>query len=465
LLGPFDSLPAGARKGIVETVERDGRWRMGGFDLGRFHAWLARSLWRVRNRLKWGPARAAVGAVASVVQAGPFLMLPVLHRRGQALRARLTGRPALADVLAAAGVEPRTLAVRYATGLEQQPSYRGFWHDPATSSTVGLIVGLDFVRNAEGYWLIESNMDCGLLGERTAMYAEDPFVRNILEFTAAHGYRRLAIVSGATSVDPDMARQYREEGAARGIEVRLFESAFDPRFGHERTVSLPRFADGGTLILRNRHYRTAVDYVIHHKRASGRALRIFQEQTGDSSFRLPRTSPTPCIADSSDPSDPFPNLVFKLPELDDGEGVMFLKASSASHALQIVEEAARSGPKRTGLGALYMRLRDGRGIFQQYVKSPFVDDRRLFKTRAYVLMTPVGARFLSAQRTICAKPVPAILPFGVVQDQAPYLVSYRPGSRWVLPPAEEEERLERAALGVARGLSAALEHAFRTVAP
>jgi hypothetical protein len=119
-------------------------------------------------------------------------------------------------------------------------------------------------------------------------------------------------------------------------------------------------------------------------------------------------------------------------------------------------------PKRTGLGALYLRLRDGRGIFQQYVKTPFIDDRRLFKTRAYVLMTPVGARFLSAQRTICAKPVPAILPFGVVQDPAPFLVSYRPGSRWVLPPPDEEKRIERAALGVARGLSAALEHGFQT---
>jgi hypothetical protein len=358
-------------------------------------------------------------------------------------------------------VEPRTLAVRYARGIEQLPAYRGFWHDPAAHSTVGLIVGLDFVQNADGYWLLECNMDCGLLGQRTAMYAQDPFVANVLDFAAAHGYRRLGIVSGATSVDPDMARQYREGGAARKIEVRLFENAFDPRFGHETTVSLPKFADGGTLILRNRHYRTALDYVIHHKRASSRALRIYKEETGDSSFRLPVTSADPFI-DRTDESDPYPNLVFKLPELDDGEGVVFLKASSVSHAREIAAEAVRAAPPRSRLSRLYLSLRDRQGIFQEYVRTPFVDDRRLFKARAYVLITPAGARFLSSQKTICAKPLPARLPFGIVQDQSPYLASYRPGSRWVLPSAEEEERLRSAALGVARGLSQALEHGFRT---
>jgi len=326
---------------------------------------------------------------------------------------------------------------------------------------VGLIVGLDFVQNADGYWLLECNMDCGLLAGRTAMYAQDPFVVNVLDFAAAHGYRRLAIVAGATSVDPDMARQYREGGAARKIEVRLFENPFDPRFGHEKTVGLPKFADGGTLILRNRHYRTALDYVIHHKRASSRALRIYKEQTGDSSFQLPLTSADPCIG-RPDESDPYPNLVFKLPELDDGEGVLFLKASSVSDAKELIAEAARAASPKTRLSRLYLSLRDRQGIFQEYVRTPFVEDRRLFKTRAYVLITPVGARFLSSQKTICAKPLPARLPFGIVQDQAPYLVSYRPGSRWVLPSAEEEERLRAAALGVAQGLSQALEHGFRT---
>ena len=159
--------------------------------------------------------------------------------------------------------------------------------------------------------------------------------------------------------------------------------------------------------------------------------------------------------------NPHLELTYKLPELDDGEGVLFLKARSAAHAREIVCEAARSAAPKTPIDRIYLSLRDRQGIFQQYVKTPFVDDRRLFKTRAYVLMTPLGARYLSSQRTICAKPVPAQLPFGVC-DGGPFLVSYRPGSRWVLTPPEDEERLRAAALGVARGLSEALEHGFRT---
>lgn len=462
VLGPFDALPPAARRAIVETVESDDRWRMAGFDLGRPHTSISSLLWRAKDRLRpGGAARSAAEAGASIFRAGPFLGLPVLHRQFSALRGKLARRPRLRDVLARAGVESRTLSVRYARGIEQQPAYRGFWHDRSTHSTVGLIVGLDFVVNSDGYWVLECNMDCGLLAERTAMYSRDPFVENVVDFAATHGYRRLAIVSGATSIDLDMARQYRERGAERKIEVRIFENAFDPRFGHEATVGLPEFADGGTLVLRNRHYRTALDYVVHHKRASSRALRIYREETGDTSFQLPQTSADPRI-DSADAADPFPNLVFKLPELDDGEGVVFLKASSRSHARELAAEALRARPRGSRLGELYLSLRDGQGIFQQYVRTPFVDDRRLFKTRAYVLITPLGARFLSTQRTICARPVPAHLPFGLVADSGPYLVSYRPGSRWVLPPPEEEERLRAAALGVARGLSQALEHGFRT---
>ena len=222
-------------------------------------------------------------------------------------------------------------------------------------------------------------------------------------------------------------------------------------------------APAGTLLVRNRQYRTALDYVVHHKRASSRALRIYREETGDSSFRLPATSAEPEVS-PADPSDPYPNLVFKYPEVDDGEGVLFLKVDSPAEAWQIVEKAAAALPDRGLLNRLYSRIKDRRGIWQPYVRTPWLGDRRLFKVRAFVLLTPEGVHYLASHRTVCAKPLPARLAHGLVTDPEPYLVSFRParGSTWRLTPSDEEPALKRAALGVARGLARALEYAFQS---
>lgn len=462
VLGPFEALPPPAQKAIVAALAADVRWRTAAYSLGSWHVAAARSFWRAGNRLPHGSrGRSAAQAMALVLRAGPHLALPLIRRRALAIAARRRRAP-FAAVLDAAGVGLRSLAVRYARGVPQPPAFRGFWHDEATHTTTGMIVGLDFVKNADGYWLIESNMDCGL-GGRAALAPDDPFVRGLVELTAGQGYRRLMLVAGSTSIDANMARQFRERAAERNVGVEIFESAFEPRYGHRRTVEMPLAPPPGTLLVRNRPYGTGLDYVVHNKRASSRALRIYKRETGDTSFHLPATSADPEVT-PADPSDPYPNLVFKYPEVDDGEGVVFLKVDSPAQARQAVAEAVDAFPDRGVLNRLYSRSKDGRGIWQSYVPTPWLADRRLFKVRAFVLLTPVGVHYFASHRTVCAKPLPMRLPHGLVADPEPYLVSFRParGSTWRLTPPEEEPALKEAALGVARGLARALDYGFQS---
>ncbi|HEY6148847.1 MAG TPA: hypothetical protein VIZ69_14165, partial [Thermoanaerobaculia bacterium] len=133
-------------------------------------------------------------------------------------------------------------------------------------------------------------------------------------------------------------------------------------------------------------------------------------------------------------------------------------------ARRIVENAAAALPDSGLLNRLYSRIKDRRGIWQPYVRTPWLGDRRLFKIRAFVLLTPEGVHYLASHRTVCAKPLPARLPRGLVTDPDPYLVSFRParGSTWRLTPPDEEPALKKAALGVAQGLARALESAFQT---
>jgi hypothetical protein len=91
-----------------------------------------------------------------------------------------------------------------------------------------------------------------------------------------------------------------------------------------------------------------------------------------------------------------------------------------------------------------------------------LEGRHLYYVRAHVLLTPVGAQYLSAHRIVGGTPVPRELRDGIVQDRTPYFWNFATGARFTLVPSEEEPGVVKAALAVARGLSAAVTYGFQT---
>jgi hypothetical protein len=243
-------------------------------------------------------------------------------------------------VLRAAGLDPRALVVYYARGLVQPAGYRGFWHDSNRNVTVGSMLGVDLIPTADGFWYLESNLNAAIRPARTALYAkDDPFVVNLCRFAQEGGYRRLVIVlQNGQRVDPVMAGRYEEESAGRKIQLTILEDAYLTRSRYAQTYRVPESLDRDTLVVRMKYYRTNLDYVFHSKRGSHRALRIYQERSADRDVRLPTTSDDP-VASEYDPRQPFPNLVYKMPERDRGTGVVFLKASSLGNARELVTRA------------------------------------------------------------------------------------------------------------------------------
>jgi hypothetical protein len=470
--GPFESLPREARDAIVRAIRDDDRWRMAGRNMGGWHVAMTQLVRTASTKLRKSklgrPTHELTEVFFKSVRDGPAYGVHEVYRRRLLWQGKFMARPTLAAMLRVAQIEPWHFAVCYARGLPQPAPFRGFWHDPSRQNTIGVMLGIDLLRTPEGWWLIESNLNSALRRGRTAIYDRDPFVSNLLDFVRGQGYRHLIVMmNNAGHVDPLMAKQYEEGAAAHEIKLTILEDAFLQKRAYSLSYGVPPLDEDGTLVMRIKYYPTSLDHLFQHKRASRQALEVYKRHSSDPALRLLPTGLEP-ILERIDLNDPFPNLVYKLPERDSGGGVRLLKVTSPEHAHTVLQELPQLKPPESLIarfrGRMHRQMFDHNGIFQPFVRSSMLPGRRLYIVRAHVLITPIGNHFLSAHRVVSGSAVPESLPLGLVQDPTPYLVNYSEGAKYEVVPQEEESEVVTAALAVARGLAWAAAYGFQTTA-
>lgn len=218
--GPFESLSVEAQHPILRAIMDDERWRMAGYDLCGWHFAITRIMQTLYLKLlQYRLSRMAglIHLLADVARKGPRWMLHAIYRRQLRWKGKFYRRPTLEAVLNISGTEPWNFAVCYARNIPQPVRYRGFWHDLSRHNTVGVVLGIDLIPTPEGFWYAESNLNCGPMPERTALYNHDPFVSNLLDFVKEQGYRHLVVMADNFQyVDKLMAKQYKE-GADRFV--------------------------------------------------------------------------------------------------------------------------------------------------------------------------------------------------------------------------------------------------------
>jgi hypothetical protein len=467
-LGRFDELPPAARQGILRAIADSDAARLAGREPDGWYLGILRSLFRLRARMNarkrdsrsGSVAQQLADAVAFGARRAPSELSQLLDGLKGRVSARLGRSSRLAALIGAAGLDVRPLAVCYARPIPQPESYRGYWHDPGAMQSVGVVAGVDFLPTDEGYRYVECNINFAQRSERSAMYETDPYVENLLDFAIGKGYRRFVLVDSATNgIDPVTAQRLESGASARNLVLTIVDRENVPESKYLRRYGLPPIDTRETLVVRTRSYPTALDYVADMKRASVLALQRYQASCDEPDLLLPESGPEPVLG-SVGSDEPFPNTVYKLPELDQARGVFFLKADSAGHARSILGEAMRSSAGASLLARLDRLAHGGDGIWQAFYKSRMVSGRRLYKVRAHVLITPVGVRFLSAHRVIASKPLPDTLPSGVISDPSPFLVNYSAGSWYEVVPDDEEPAVARAAEAVGRGIAWAFEYGF-----
>jgi hypothetical protein len=326
-----------------------------------------------------------------------------------------------------------------------------------------VIIGIDFIPTFEGCWYIESNLNFGMSNTRSALYEKDPFIQNLIRFTVEHGYSHLIFLNNTSSyMNRIMAEQLEEEASIKKIKLTIVEDAYLPDAKYLQSFGVPKLGSNNTLVIRTKFYRTSLDYLLQNKRASIKALNAYKQEFNEPYLLIPSTFEVPVIENIRH-DEPFPNLVFKFPEQDEGKGLIFLKALSSEHALMILKESLKQNNRKGIINRLYSIIEDKRAIFQTYISSSLLEGRRLYKVRSHVLITPVGIQFLSAHRVISRFSVPESLPFGVVHDSRPYLINLSSSSSYKICPSEEEQNIEKSTLSVANGFSWAIKYGFKTV--
>jgi hypothetical protein len=385
-----------------------------------------------------------------------------------AYRGWIPREPTLAAALKIAGLDARTIASSYLKQTPQPPETAAYWHDAARQTTVGVVVGIDFIVNEEGVWFVESNLNVGLMEERSRLYETDPFVDNLVRFARQNGYTSIVFLAcNDYSVDAIMAARLEKAAAACGLKATVLEDRHAPQGRMSQTFLVPPLDTDRTLVVRSKMFHTALDAIFHNKALSLHALQSYQRISPDRDVRLPPTG-TQSIPGTLPMDGPFPNLVYKL-ERDQGEGVIFLKVPSMARAQAILGD--RVEMNRQSVANVWTKLRyrlnleDQAGMFQAYVPSSLLEGRRLSIARAHVLATPVGLAFLSAHRVVSNIPVPESLAEGLVTNARPYIVNYSLDSEHAPMPPEEEVRVSKAALSVVRALCCTVETRFQTTSP
>lgn len=463
MLSSFDTLPADIQKRIVQSIIINDRMSMAGHELGRLHIMLTRSLWRLRKKIpgnQMNRFKTLLEILARAAQSGPAHMLYALYRLKRSCRDNLLSDSTMQSIVDARGKDIKDYAVCFARHIPQLEAYRGFWHDRTRNNSYGVILGIDFIPSQEGCWFIESNLNFGMSTTRSSLYDTDPFVQNLLRFTTEKGYGNLMFVNNThANMNRSMAAQLEKEARRNNVQLSIVEDAYIPDAQYGQSFGIPSLKTEDTLVVRTKFYRTSLDYLLQNKLASSRALRIYQQNAPEPALLLPRTEASPIISRHS-LDEPFPNMVMKYPGHDEGKGILFLKASSAEHAAEILMESEESYRRKGFINRIYSAVENQKPLFQPYIRSHLLEGRKLYKVRAHILLAPTGIRFLSAHRVTALHSVPNHLPLGILHDSRPYLVNLASSSAYEILPPDEEAAVHHAAIAVARGLSWALSYGF-----
>jgi hypothetical protein len=465
-LPDFETLPVNTREHLYSAVLDDDAWSM----------WLRRATLRqsmtrwvrmlgmkLPSRFVW--LRHATGLAEFLFLYWQARLAHMVYRRTLTWRGWNSREPTLACVLQIAGLDARTIAASYLRSTPQPLETAGYWHDPARQVTVGVVVGIDFIVNDDGVWFVESNLNVGLMEERSRLYTVDPFVTNLIQYAKRNGYSSLLFLAcNDVPVDDVMAERIQRTAAEAGLRATVLEDRYAPQRRLSQTFLVPPIGER-TLVVRSKMFHISLDAIFHHKTLSLMVLEGYQRTFPARDVRLPPTDLEE-ISRTLRMDGPFPNLVCKFPERDQGQGVVFMKVPTLARARAILDDAVEMN--RHSVANVWTKLRyrfkleDQTAVFQPYIPSSLGEDRCLSIVRAHVFASPIGSQFLSAHRVVSELPTPASLAEGLVHDARPYIVNYSLESHHAPIAPEDTARVEKAALSVVRGLCWAVEARYQT---
>ncbi len=349
----------------------------------------------------------------------------------------------------------------------QDPAQPAYWFDRSRNTLVGLVMGLDLIRNGERYYLLELNTNPALKPERRALFETDldPLLVALVEQAKAHGFRRLVLMKRA-----GWPEQAMDEFALAATRYRIeVVPASGVRNAEDWLPELPRAPEPGTayhLFSSWRPSAHSVDF-LHNKWSFANWTRaiIDREPGRFSKLAYVPTYREPIIA-AETTDERWPNLVLKLASSDRGAHVAMGRFSDASAALDAFGINQRDPQSTPAIFKLPLSQRiaasispQRENIFQPFIPPDTVGDRPRV-IRLNVFLSPLYSLYLSSHEKISSTPLPERHPQGLTRDYAPYALNFARSADYALPTPDEQDELAQVAAQFGEMVRMAMEERF-----
>jgi hypothetical protein len=344
--------------------------------------------------------------------------------------------------------------------LPQHPRYRGYWYDSSRNALVGMVLGLDIIQSDGRYYLLEMNLNAGLLPERRALYSEriDPLFTGIVGFAKNHGFRR--VVPYKREWSPEQVAEFIAAGTSVGLVVTPACFSFTSSPSAESVAALPDVLaqDALYLVFSSRH--SPLDYFIHDKLCTARwfeaGVRVFGNGLVWSIPTYTRLTIPPMH-----PEPRWPNLVVKLADFDMGQYVLMARVRDEAEARAALGQDRPEAFPRAFRMSPMVRLGNflthrGHVIYQPFIPPDIDEEGQIGRLRLMLLVSPLGSRFLSVHAAVSSPP-DTPLAFGTATRDTPLLFTGMSGT----PRKRVEQRTEEEAVAAADEIGRILDHAVR----
>jgi hypothetical protein len=357
-------------------------------------------------------------------------------------------------------------AVSYIRGqLAQHPRYRTYWHDYESNSTVGMHIGVDFIKNGD-YYPVDLNLNAALRPERRELYDTkiDPFFEKLLQVALSNGYRK--VVCFADAWLPQQVSELDILSRMSGINlIAACPSRRSPK-GVRYLPTVPEQLEANTLYIIFNYQHSPLDFFITNQSCTAYWLKdAILSYQGVDKLRLGYVDTSPKLKDLElSEVGQWPNLVVKLGGGWSGNFVKIAKVRNKEEARPVLRMTSDDIP-RVFKRSLLKKMSGWAGhhhsvLFQKFIPPELNDNGYPQIIRSHLLLTPVMNEILSCHRVISQHKPPKNLDFGLIKHDRSFIVNFSKGAQYERVDQEQAREIKIASIQLAHLIKSVLKERF-----
>jgi len=329
---------------------------------------------------------------------------------------------------------PNIYAANFKGKISQQPQQRTYYHDKRINSTVGMFLGIDIIKNGDEYYPIDFNLNAGLKTARRKLFTTefDPILSGLEKIALKSHYDNVYCHADYWSIDfVNEFRALNKKSEVKFIPTSPYQRDIE---GVTHLLNIPEQLEPNSLYVIFNYNHTPLDFFITNQ--SYTSLWIKEgikknRQINKDGFLNYFDSYNSLSEVAFKDSGIYPNLVIKL---GGGWAANFVKIAKIAKGqkgiggLDITEKELYSLFNRN----IFTKLRGWVGqhqklLFQEFIQPEINNKGCAQIIRADMLLAPVNKSMLACRRVVNDLPIPDDIPYGLVQDDRPYIVNLNTG--------------------------------------